>query len=214
MAMNVLEQLELVEVEFDDAKVVLTFLDEDAGEIREITFNKKVYDKDTNKFVADSKKEEQVEQWCQEHFGLTFDDMEQAVGTRHDVYCYDKFNSMWESNTIQVAKFDEDYVGQILNGEITEIKVETEGIRIFISYEGDTYRSNMSFSKMVGSKWYVDPQKRTKQTAKFEEKFLVPADRADELVGKSVMFEVKKMNTGGGAIYIEIKPFPKKSKKK
>jgi hypothetical protein len=212
--MKLLEQAELVEVSYNESnkKVTLTFLDAEVGEIREVHFNKQAWDKDAQKFVDNEEKANQVAEWLEQYFGLTFETISEAIGTRHDVFCYDKFNSMFESNTKQVAKFDEDFVGQILNGEIEDIQVETEGIRIFVQHEGEVYRSNMSFSKMVGGKWYVDPQKRTKQSAKFEEKFQVAAEKGSELIGKTVMFEVKKL-ASNGAIYIEIKPFPKKKKK-
>lgn len=209
--MTKLEQLELVEVGYNDAKVTLTFLDPEAGEIREVNFNKKSFDKDTQKFVADDEKAAKVEAALQEHFGLSFDGMEAAVGQKRDVYCYEKFNSLSESNVREVAKFTADDVGQILSGEILEVALEQEGIRIFVEYEGLTYRSNMGFSKKVGDTYFIDPLKKPKQIAKFEEKFGVKAEDGETLVGKTVMFEVKKMG-GSNAIYIEIKPFPKKKK--
>jgi hypothetical protein len=210
--MKVIENVELVEVKIEDAKATLTFLDAEAGEIREVNFNKKVYDKDNKKFVPDADKAAQVEEWSQQFFGLAFDDLEQAVGQRHTVYCYEKFNSMFESNIREVAKFDADYVGQILNGEIVEVAVESEGIRIYVDYEGQTYRSNMGYTKQVAGQYYPDPQKKIKQLNKFEEKFHVKAEDGAALVGKTVMFEVKKF-AGNNAIYIEIKPFPKKKAK-
>lgn len=210
---KVLEQAELVEVSYNESgkKVTVTFLDAEAGEIREVHFNKQGWDKDAQKFVDDEKKSAQVDEWITEYFGLTFETLSEAIGSRHDVFCYEKFNSMFESTQREVAKFDEDYVGQILNGEITAIDVESEGIRFYVEHEGVTYRANMSFSKMVGGKWYVDPQKRSKQMVKFQDKFQVAADDAEQIIGKTVMFEVKKL-ASNGAIYIEIKPFPKKKK--
>jgi sulfatase maturation enzyme AslB (radical SAM superfamily) len=209
--MKKLEQVELVEVSIEDSKATLTFLDAEAGEIREVNFNKKVYDKDTKKFVPDADKAAQVEEWSQQFFGTSFDDLPSAVGQRHDIYCYEKFNSMFESTVRDVAKFDADYVGQILNGEIVEVAVEDEGIRIYVEYEGDTYRCNMGFTKQVAGTYYQDPQKKIKQFAKFEEKFHVKPEEAGELVGKTVMFEVKKF-AGNNSIYIDVKPFPKKKK--
>lgn len=210
--MKILEQAELVEVTYNDAKVTLTFLDQEMGEIREVNLNKKAYDKDTQKFVDNAEKAAQVDAWCDQFFGLAFDKLVNAVGQRHTVYCYDKFNSLFESNVKQVAKFDEDYVGQILNGTIEDVQVEEEGIRIFINHDGETYRNNMSFSKLIGGKWYVDPIKRAKQIEKFAEKFHVTTAKSADLIGKSVMFEVKKMG-GSNAIYIDVKPFPKKKAK-
>ena len=209
--MTKLEQLELVEVSYNDAKVTLTFLDAVAGEIREVNFNKKSFDKDSQKFVADEEKAAKVEEALQEHFGLSFDNMEQAVGQKRDVYCYEKFNSLSESTVRDIAKFTAEDVGQILSGEIVEVALEDEGIRIYIDYDGLTYRSNMGFSKKVGDVYFIDPLKKPKQLGKFEDKFGVKAEDGAVLVGKTVMFEVKKMG-GSNAIYIDVKPFPKKKK--
>ena len=204
---------ELVEVSYNDAKATLTFLDAEAGEIREVSFNKKSYDKDTQKFVDDADKALEVEEWSQTYFGLTFAELPQAVGTVKEVFCYEKFNSLWESTHKEVAKFEADDVGQILNGEIIEVAVEEEGIRIYLDHEGKTYRNNMGFTKQVGGTWYQDPQKKAKQFNKFMEKFHVTPENASEIVGKTVMFEVKKMG-GTNAIFIDVKPFPKKKAKK
>lgn len=211
--MNKLEQLELVEVGYNDAKVTLTFLDPEAGEIREVNFNKKVYDKDTQKFVADEEKAAKVDEALQRHFGFTFEGMEAAVGEKRDIYCYEKFNSLDEVNIREIAKFTADDVGQILSAEIVEVAAEEEGLRIYVEYEGATYRCNMGFSKKVGDTYFIDPLKKPKQIAKFEEKFGVKVEDGDQLLGKTVMFEVKKMG-GTNAIYIDIKPFPKKKAKK
>lgn len=207
--MKLLTQLELVEVTFEDAKATLVFLNEDEGTIHEVGFNKKVYDADSKKFVADEEKALKVEEWSQEYFGLSFENLGQAVGDRKDIYTYDTFNSLFEVQTTK--KFEPDMVGQILSVEVTDVVLDGEGIRILIDYDGDTYRSNMGFTKKIGETYYVDPIKRGKQIDKFKEKFGFDVESREELVGKTVMIEVKKMG-GSNAIYIEIKPFPKKKK--
>jgi hypothetical protein len=93
--MELKEQLEIVDVVFEDnKKATIIFLDEEHGEIREVNFNKQKYDQDTKKFVDDVEKAEQVEKWCDEHFGLKFDALAHAIGEKKDVYCYDNFNSV------------------------------------------------------------------------------------------------------------------------
>ena len=103
--MELLKNLELVEVTTNDGKATLTFLHEERGEIREVNFNKNVYDESTGKFIPDADKAAKVEEWCQEYFKLTFD----KLSHRHpeDVYAYDTFNSLWESE--QIKKFDKRY---------------------------------------------------------------------------------------------------------
>ncbi|KAA9519568.1 hypothetical protein DCK39_15620, partial [Listeria monocytogenes] len=114
-----LEQLELVEVVIKEGKATLQFIDMDRGELREVIFNKNVFDKEKNEFVPDEEKAAKVEEWCQEYFQLTFDDLSKAVGEKRDVYAYDKFNSLWESE--QIAKFDKDMVGQIISSTVKDV---------------------------------------------------------------------------------------------
>lgn len=209
--MELLENLELVDVTFEDKKAVLVFLDEERGEIREVNFNKQSFDNDANKFVDDPEKAEKVEAWCQEYFGLPFDRLAEAIGERRDVYAYDRFNSLFEVK--MVAKFDKDMVGQIMEVEV--VAVEDDGIKISIQfdYEGDTYESKMTYADYleVKKQWFVNPQKQKKQYEKFEEKFGISIDQKDELVGQKVMIEIKL--AFGKFVYVDIKPFPKSKKK-
>lgn len=205
---KLLEQAELVEVKLEDAKATLVFLDVEQGEIREVNFNKKSYDATKGEWVADTEKAQKVEDWCQEYFGLTFDRLSEAVGQRKDVYCYEKFNSLFEVK--MVAKFGEDMVGQILNVEVSEVVDDGQAVKIRFAYDGDTYESKMGYSTFLEAKneWFVNPQKRETQYQKFEDKFHINILDKDELVGKTVMVEVKKAM--GKFVYNEIKPFPKK----
>jgi hypothetical protein len=210
--MKFLENLELVAVEYDEKqpKAVLTFLDAENGEIREVNFNKNVYDQPTGKFVPDAEKAQKVEEWCKEYFGLSFDDLGQAVGDHKDIYCYDNFNSLFEVSMVQ--KFDEDMLGQILSVEVTEVVDDGKAVKIRFEYEGETYESKMTYSTYLEARkeWFVNPQKQSKQYAKFTEKFHIAIADKEQLVGKTVMVEVKKAM--GKFIYNEIKPFPKKKK--
>ena len=206
--MEFLEQLELVDVTFEDKKAVLTFLDEDRGEIREVNFNKQSYDSDANKFVDDEEKAAKVEEWCEEHFNLPFDRLAEAIGERKDIYAYDKFNSLFEVK--QIANFDKDMVGQILQVDITN--VEDDGIKISIQfeYEGETYESKMTYADYLEAKkqWFVNPLKKKKQFEKFEDKFGITVDEKEKLIGETAMIEIKL--AFGKFVYVEIKPFPKK----
>ena len=206
--MEFLEQLELVDVTFEDKKAVLTFLDEDRGEIREVNFNKQSYDSDANKFVDDEEKAAKVEEWCEEHFNLPFDRLAEAIGERKDIYAYDKFNSLFEVK--QIAKFDKSMVGQILQVDITN--VEDDGIKISIQfeYEGETYESKMTYADYLEAKkqWFVNPLKKKKQFEKFEDKFGITVDEKEKLIGETAMIEIKL--AFGKFVYVEIKPFPKK----
>lgn len=211
--MEFLEQLELVNVEFEDMKkATLIFLDESRGEIREVNFNKQDYDKESQKFIDSPEKAEKVETWCQEYFGLTFDRLAEAIGEKKDVYCYDKFNSLFPVK--QISKFDEDMLGQIFETDVVHAEDDGKKISIQFEYEGNIYESKMQYADYLEAKneWFVNPQKRKKQYEKFEDKFGLLVGEIDQLIGKTIMVEVKKAM--GKWIYSEIKPFPKKKERK
>lgn len=209
--MELLTQLELVDVTFEDKKAVLTFLDEERGEIREVNFNKQVYDNDNNKWTDDADKAEKVETWCQEQFGLTFDRLAEAIGERKDIFAYDRFNSLFEVK--MVAKFEKDMVGQIMEVEVAAVEDDGKAIHIEFEYDGDTYESKMTYADYLETKkqWFVNPQKQKKQYDKFEEKFDLSVENKAELVGQKVMIEIKLAFSK--FVYVDIKPFPKKKKK-
>lgn len=212
--MLLLENLECVHAEFEDnnQKLVLTFLDEERGEIREVNFNKQAFDKDEKKFVPNPEKAAQVEEWCQEHFGLSFDQMGQAIGMRKDIFCYDSFNSVFEVKMVE--KFEEDMLGQILDVEICEAFDDGRKIALRFEYEGKLYESKMQYADYLESRqeWFPNPTKRKKQYEKFEDKFQMPVEDIENMVGKKVLVEVKKAM--GKYIYSEIKPFKKATKGK
>jgi hypothetical protein len=208
--MELLKDLELVDVQREEKKATMIFLDENRGEIREVNFNLQSYNADSKKFVDDPEKEKKVAEWCETHFGLTFDKLEQAIGERRDVYCYDNFNSLFEVQMVE--KFDEDMLGQIFEVEVAKAFDDGKKIGIQFEYEGKLYESKMTYADYLEGRgeWLVNPIKRKKQYEKFEEKFHIPVSQIEDLVGKTVMVEVKKAM--GKYIYSEIKPF-KKAKK-
>lgn len=209
---EILEQLELVDVQFEDnnQKAVLVFLHEDRGEIREVNFNRQSYDQDKKEFVPDEDKAQKVDDWCEEYFGLAFNELGQAIGERKDIFCYDNFNSLWEVQLIE--KFEEDMLGQIFETEVVNALDDGKKISIQFEYEGNLYESKMQYADYLEarSEWFINPQKRKKQYEKFEEKFLIPVENITELIGKTIMVEVKKAY--GKFIYNEVKPFKKPKK--
>ncbi len=209
---QLLEQLELVDVQFEDnnKKCVLVFLDESKGEIREVNFNKQAFDQGTKKFIDDPEKAAKVEEWCSEYFNLPFERLGEAIGERKDVYCYDNFNSLFEVKI--PSKFDEDMEGQIFETEVVAAFDDGKKIGIQFEYEGKLYESKMQYADYLEARaeWFINPLKREKQYKKFEEKFQIPVSSIEEMIGKTVMVEVKKAM--GKYIYSEIKPFKKVKK--
>jgi hypothetical protein len=202
--------LEMVAAQYEDnnKKLICTFLDEEFGEIRDVNFNLQSFDKDSKKFVDNPEKAAQVEEWCKEHFGLSFLEMGQAVGMRKDIYCYDNFNSVFEVKMVE--KFEEDMLGQLLTVDVVEAFDDGRKIAIRFEYDGKLYESKMQYADYLEARqeWFPNPQKRKKQFEKFEEKFQMPVEEIENMVGREVVVEVKKAM--GKYIYCEVKPFPKK----
>lgn len=206
--MELRKELELVEVEFenDGKKAVMTFLDRERKEVRVVNFNRQSYN--NGKYVDDPDKAAKVDEWCETYFGVPFNKLPGCVGTVHDVYVYENFNSLWESDTPE--KFTADMEGQIYQTKVKEILVDDYFIRIRFLIDDKTYESKMSFGKYMEAtkEWFVDPLKKANAYKKFEEKYGVPVEQAGSLVGHDLMVEVKK--AFGTHYYGDIKKFPKK----
>jgi hypothetical protein len=204
--MELRKDLELVEVEYEDGnkKVVLTFLDRERKQVRVVNFNRQVYR--DGKYVDDDDKAAKVDQWCADYFGCEFSKLNKCVGQKKDVYCYEKFNSLWEVE--QIEKFTVDMVGQIYQTEVKEITVDDYFIKIRYEIEGKTYESKMTFGTYFKTtkEWYQDPVKKEQQYRRFFEKYHVPVERKDELIGHPLMVEVK--SAFGSNYYGDIKKFP------
>lgn len=206
--MELRKDLQLVSVEYesDNKKVVLTFLDAERKQVRVVNFNRQSYV--DGKFQDDPEKAAKVDEWCDKYFQTSYFDLTDCIGQRKDVYCYDRFNSLWEVDTVE--KFTADMVGQIYQTEVKEILVDDYFIKIRYDIEGKTYESKMSFGVFMKEtrEWLQDPIKKDSQFKRFEEKFHVPVDRKQELIGHPLMVEVK--SAFGSNYYGDIKRFPNK----
>ncbi len=211
--MELKEQLEIVDVQFEDNNQRANFicLDELVGTVHDISWNRQVFNKETKKFVPDEKKAAEVDKWCEEYFGIPFERLGVTIGQKRDVFCYDHFNSFWEVQMI--SKFDEEMLGQILDVEIVKALDDGKKISLQFEYEGNLYESKMQYADWLESRqeWFVNPVKKKKQFDKFAEKFNMPVEEIEAMVGKKVLVEVKKAL--GKYIYSEIKPFQKAKKK-
>lgn len=202
------EDLKLVAVDYESEgkKAVLTFLDEERKEIRVVNFNTQIYD--NGDYIDSPEKAERVEKWCEEYFGCTFKDLKDHIGDFKTVYCYDNFNSLFEVS--QVEKFTADMKGQLYQAECTEVIEDQTGIKIRYLIDGKTYESKMTWSAYMPETkmWLVDPIKKNKQISKFETKFNTSYAFKEDLIGKTLMVEVKIAM--GKYLYGDIKAFPKK----
>lgn len=185
------EDLELVEVVYENQgkKAVMKFLDIENGELLEVNFNKQSWV--NGEYIDDEEKAEKVDEWSHKYFDRDFDKIDERVGENFDVYKYKKFNSMWESE--EIIKFQKEDKGKIYKTKIEGVR--DTGIRISITYkiEGDLFETKMQYAEYIESlnRWFPNPQKKIKQYEKFEEKFGVSVARADEIIGKDIMVEVK-----------------------
>ena len=141
---------------------------------------------------------------------MPFNKLNKAIGVKKDIYTYENFNSLFEVTVTE--KFTEEDLGEILEGEITSIEDRGIGIIIYFKYQKKQYQSKMMYAQYFEkeNKWYTNPIKKKRQYAKFEDKFKISVEKKDELIGKNIIFEVKK--AFGNTIYVEIKPFTKKGK--
>ena len=207
------EKLELVEVSYEEnnQRAVLIFLDAEMGEIREVNFNRQKFDEASKKYIPDAEKAAQVDEWCEEYFGLPFERLAEAIGERKDVFCYDRFNSLWKVKML--SKFEDDMVGQIFEVECVHAEDDGKKISIQFEYDDELYESKMQYADYLDVKkeWFINPQKRKKQYEKFEEKFGLLVGEIEQMIGKTIMIEVKKAM--GKYVYCEVKPFPKAKKK-
>lgn len=204
------KELELVSVEYDNGTALLTFLDEELGEIREVNIRKTRFDQDKKKQVPDEKAAIRAEEIAQEFLGVSFDEIETVVDKKFTVYIYEKFNSLKE--TIVVDKFSTDDVGAIFSTPVIDVFDDGKGIHIQFEEDGKLRQSNMGYSKYdeVRNQWFVNPQQKVKQYANFEDKFGIKVEDMKDLIGKEIMVEIKL--AFGTAAYAEIKPFPRKKK--
>lgn len=206
--MEIRKNLELVAVDYesDGKKAVMTFLDQERKEVRIVNFNKQIYA--NGKYIDDAEKAEKVEGWCQDFFKVAFKDLPSCIGAKKDIYVYDRFNSLFEVQ--QVEKFTKDMLGMIYQTEVREILVDDYFIKIRYDIEGKTYESKQTFGKYMESmkQWFVDPQKKEREFQKFRDKYGVPVEEKDSLIGHTLMVEVK--SAFGSNYWGDIKRFPKK----
>ena len=204
--MEIRENLELIEVNYENnqQKAVLVFLDAERGEIREVNFNLQSF-KD-GKYVDDPEKAEKVDKWCTDLFSCSFTQLPSCVGQKKTVYCYDRFNSLFEVD--QVSKFTDAMKGKLYQTTIEEVKMDDYAIRIRYKIEGNLYESKMTFGKYLENlqQWFVDPIKKEKTLAKFKEKYGVDISEADSLTGHKLIVEIK--SAFGTHLYGDCKPLP------
>lgn len=182
---NLIKDVELVDVAENDGKITLTFLD--GTKIYEVNWNKKVFDNTLKTWSENEDKEKKVEEWSKEYFKTSSDKLSKKIGTKHDIYVYDTYCSMWETQN----KFTSEDNGKSFRTTIEEIVETPEEIQIYYRYNDKKYMSKMSFMQKIKERFYLNPIKERKQKEKFQQKFGVPIDKKDELIGQEILVKVR-----------------------
>lgn len=183
--METIKDAQLVDVLDKDGRITMSFLENDR--IYEVKWNKRAYDQSLNDWVESEEKEQQVEDWSQQYFGCPSKQLPKQIGTKKDVYYYDTYCSLWESDT-KFTKADE---GCSFQTTIDSIDVTDSEIAIYYYWEDRKYKSKMSFTQKVGDQYFLNPMKKRKQYEKFEKKFKTPVEEAQKLIGDPILVKVK-----------------------
>lgn len=191
MTDNLRENLELVEVVYEnnDKKAVLKFLDIENGELLEVNFNKQVYV--NGDWADDKEKAEKVDHWCKQYFDRDFSNLSERVGDSFNVYVYENFNSMWESQVVN--KFETSQKGEIMTTEISEVEDTGTAIAIRYEIEDKLYETKYTYGEYREElkQWFTNPQKKKKQFERFEKMFGITYEDRESIIGKEIMIEVK-----------------------
>lgn len=178
---------EIVEVVNNNDSIVFVCLQREEGKVVEVKWNKGDYDSALQKIVPNDKKLDQVSDWCKTYFDLDLSTIHKAVGKKIDVYVYETYSSFWESD----VKFKKEDIGQKFDTEIEEVELANDAIIVRYKWNGEKYRTNYRFTEFVEGDYFVNPIKKRKQLARFEDKFGLPIDRSDELIGLPITVEIK-----------------------
>ena len=193
--MERIEQCEMIKAEIvNGTRLEMKFYDAKNDLLRTVKFNKQSYDREKGQFVDDPEKEQKCEEWSQKYFGCSFDEVPEQVGVSRDVYVYDNFCSLWETEETQRAKKFDKPVKGIIKTQIENIYLDNVGIHVEYKYEGETYESKYTTSEFIKglNKWVRDPERENRAYKRFKEIYGVEFSRKDELIGREIQVQVKK----------------------
>lgn len=186
--MELLKDAELMEIKNERDHVLFACVYPEKRIYAEVKWNKGDYDLAKGEIVVTDEKKKQVDEWCHQYFDLPMEDIESAVGRTIDVYVYDTFCSFWQAD----MKFKPEDAGTSFETEIDEVSVDNDGIVVRYYWNGERYKTNYRFTKLIDNQYFVDPQKKRRQMSRFEEKFGLPVDRVSELKGLPIKVTIKK----------------------
>ena len=204
--MERIENCELIRAEIvNGTRLEMKFYDEKNDVLRTVKFNQQSYDRERGQFVDDPEKAQKCEEWSLKYFGCSFEEVPEQVGVRKDVYVYDNFCSLWESEDNQRAKKFDSPVKGIIKTTIENIYTDQIGIHVEYKYNGELYESKYTTAEFVKDmkKWIRDPEKEDRAKRRFKEIFGTDLSNKDSLIGAEIQVQVKKAFT---SYYGEILP--------
>lgn len=177
---------------FDDSKksVTLTFLTKDRT-LRNFRMSLQRYDETKPKkerFVDDAKKAEETEKFAKDFFNCEFNQLENIVGTKFDMYVYPKF--ITTRPLPQPEKFDKTLVGKVIPCHVTSIFEDGHSIKCRYTDDktGKLHESKWTYATYFPNmkEWFEDPERKDKQYGAFKETFGTDLANSDTLIGSAI----------------------------
>ena len=193
--MELVKNCELVKAHIvDETRCEMKWYDSEGDRLLTVKFNRQSWDKNSGSFVDDEEKAAQCEAWAQEYIGCSFDEIPDTLGIVHDVYVYDRFNSLWEVEEVKRPKKFTEAIKKIIKTKIEEIYTDNVGIHVTYLYEGELYESKYGTSEWIEKmkKFVPDPDKEKKARKRFTDTFGVEVEDAQSLIGTEIQVQVKK----------------------
>lgn len=186
-------------------RLEMKFYDAENDVLRTVKFNKQTWDREKGQFVDDPEKEQKCEEWSQKYFGCSFDEVPEQGGVCRDIYVYENFCSLWETEDTQRAKRFDAPVKGIIKTKIENIYKDQIGIHVEYLYNGELYESKYTCAEYIKDlkKWVRDPEREERALKRFRDIFGVDLADAENVIGAEIQVQVKKAFT---SYYGEILP--------
>lgn len=175
-------------------RLEMKFYDQEDDVLRTVKFNRQRWDRDKGQFVDDEEKAQQCEEWSQQYFGCSFDEVPDHVGGFKTVYVYDNFCSLWETEETKRAKHFDNPVKGIIKTKIENIYTDQIGIHVEYLYNGDLYESKYTTAEFIKDlkKWVRDPEREARAKKRFKDIYGKDISEKDDLIGAEIQVQVKK----------------------
>ena len=193
--MECIKNCEMIKAEIvNGTRLEMKFYDKENDVLRTVKFNRQNYDREKGQFVDDPEKAQKCEEWSQKYFGCSFDEVPEQVGVSRDVYVYENFCSLWETEETKRAKKFGSPVKGIIKTKIENIYTDNIGIHVQYLYNGDLYESKYTTAEFIEDmkKWVRDPEREARAMKRFKEIYGKDISQKDELIGADIQVQVKK----------------------